>query len=49
MHRPFIVDGIKLPIGYKAVSELPTTFEGIRNCIIDSHGKFKYISVDIID
>lgn len=44
-----IIEGMKIPMGFNHPRELPTTFKMIRNSVIDGHGKFKYIMIDIID
>ena len=38
-----------MPFGFNNPSELPTSFNLIRNVVIDSHGYFKYIAIDISD
>ena len=40
---------MQVPFGFKSPNDLPKTFDEIRTSIIDGHGMFKYIVIDITD
>lgn len=48
-NKPVNVKGTILPFGYKDPNNLPTNFNQIKTTLIDGHGAFKYIAIDITD